>query len=136
MKQLLLAAPCVLLFLAACAGTQSGTPGMEKAAAAASAGHYGVAVETYRKEAAGAPSDAAGEALFQMAYFLAFYDNPQKDYALALQGFERYVKLYPRGPRIKDAKNWRATLSAMLDLQRKIDDLKQIDIRHEEKRAP
>ncbi len=141
MKHLSLA--LVLIIAAGCAtGPAAPTdPQLRKAVAAADAGHYTEAVATYRKAAVDTGPDAA-EALFQAAYLLAYFENPQKDYALALQGFEEYIKRYPKGPRIREARNWRFVLKGYLELKsdntrlnQKIDQLKKIDILHEEKRV-
>ncbi|MGO9411044.1 MAG: tetratricopeptide repeat protein [Spirochaetia bacterium] len=134
---LLLTAAAAFAMLMGCAGAPapSTNQNIQKAAAQADAGRYAEAAQTYRKEAAAPLGDSTGEALYQLACLLAFYDNPQKDYALALRGFDEYVRRYPKGPRIRDAKNWRYLLTTVLDLREKIDQLKQIDITHEEKRT-
>jgi TolA-binding protein len=146
MRRLWLLAVPVLI--TACAGTPRpfaagpGSSELQPAAAAADAGHYREAIDAYKKAAALPKSDSPGEALFQAAYLQAYYENPQPDYAAAMQGFEQYVKLYPKGPRVKEARNWSFLLKTILDLRKengqltqKIDQLTQIDIHQEEKRG-
>ena len=138
----------IVALAAGCAGTQvpasntKNSADLRRAEDDADSGRYQSAIQTYEKAAAEPRTETAGEALYQAAYLEAFYDNPQRDYAQALQGFDDYIKRYPRGAHLKDAKNWRSILKTVLDLRvennrlgRKIDELKQIDILHEEKRA-
>jgi hypothetical protein len=93
----------------------------------------------------GAPSEqkvaTADEALFQHACQQTLFDNPRKDYARALKAFEEYIRRFPKGAHLKEAKNWRSILKTILDLReendrlnKKIVELTQIDILHEEKR--
>jgi len=86
-------------------------------------------------------SPAAGDALFQAACLAAWYDNPRKDYALALQSFEDFLKRYPDHAKAQDARNWLELLKSILEarkenerLNRSIEQLKKLDIRYEEKR--
>ncbi len=103
---------------------------------------YGEAVATYSKIARESPASERGaSALFACASVRAFYDNPQKDYALALQGFDEFLRLYPNHDRALDAQNWRSVLKMLLELKKEnehlatsIEQLKQLDIRHEERR--
>jgi len=100
------------------------------------------AIAAYRKIAADAPqSPVAADALFEASYLQTFYDNPQKDYAQALQGFEDFLKHYPGHVKAPDARNWRVVLKTILDarkendrLNQSIEELKKLDIRHEERR--
>jgi tetratricopeptide (TPR) repeat protein len=135
----------MLLILAGCAGTPADraarNPQLAAAEAAAQAGRYREAIEAYRQAAAGPEKDAAAEALFQAAYLLAYYENPRKDYAQSLQAFELYIRRYPAAAQHRQARNWRAILKTILDLQadierlnHTIEELKKIDISHEEKR--
>jgi outer membrane protein assembly factor BamD (BamD/ComL family) len=135
----------MLLILAGCAGTppdtEAGHPELRRAEAVAEAGRYDEAIEAYRKAAEQSQTEAAAEALFQSAYLLAYYRNPHRDYALARKAFEQYIALYPNGPRLEQAKNWRAVLGIILEqganiarLNKTIEELKQIDIDHERKR--
>ena len=103
---------------------------------------YSEALEAYNKiaeESAG--TERGANALFAAASAQAFYDNPQKDYALALQEFEEFLRLYPNNEKARDAKNWRYFLKMLIELKKEnenlatsIEQLKRIDIRHEERR--
>jgi outer membrane protein assembly factor BamD (BamD/ComL family) len=96
-----------------------------------------------RKIAADFPqSPVAADALFEVAYLQTFYDNPQKDYVQALSGFEDFLKRYPDHAKAQDARNWRVILKTILDagkenerLIKSIEELKKLDIRHEEQRG-
>lgn len=137
----------MLLILAGCASTPadrgSQHPQLAAAAAAAQAGRYLEAIEAYRQAAAVPEKDAAAEALFQTAFLLAYYENPRRDYAMAQQAFDQYIRRYPAGALHRQARNWRAILKTILDqkadierLHHTIEELKKIDISHEEKRTP
>jgi outer membrane protein assembly factor BamD (BamD/ComL family) len=83
----------------------------------------------------------AADALFEAAYLQAFYDNPHKDFAQALQGFDEFLKRYPDHARAQEAHNWHFVLKTILDtkkendrLNQSIEELKKLDIRHEERR--
>lgn len=135
----------VLSMLAGCAAFMTYGTGADfrHAAAAAKDKKYNEAVAIYNKIAVQAPqSEAAPEALFQAAYLEALYDNPQRDYAKALQGFDEFIKLYPDHGKLQEAENWRFILRTILDLKkendhlkRNIEQLKKLDIRHEERRG-
>lgn len=67
--------------------------------------------------------------------------NPRKDYAQVLIHFEKFLSLYPKHERAADARNWRQAIKVILDakkenerLLKNIDKLKQLDMRHEQKR--
>jgi outer membrane protein assembly factor BamD (BamD/ComL family) len=112
------------------------------AAAAVKEKRYQEAITMFSNILIQAPqSHAAANALFQIAYVQALYDNPRKDYAKALQNFDEFIKRYPGHAQLQDAENWRFVLRTMLDLKkenerlsRSIEQLKKLDIRHEEKR--
>jgi outer membrane protein assembly factor BamD (BamD/ComL family) len=114
----------------------------QKAALSVKEKRYHEAIAAYRKIAADAPqSPVAADALFEAAYLQTFYENAQKDYAQALQGFEDFLKRYPGHLKAAEARNWRVVLKTILDarkendrLNRSIEELKQLDIRHEERR--
>ena len=103
---------------------------------------YSEAATAYDQIARGAQgSERGARALFAVASLYAFYDNPHKDYARALQEFDDFLRIYPDNERALDAKNWRYILMMVLDLKKEngrllqsINELKQIDIRHEERR--
>jgi TolA-binding protein len=136
-----------LFALAACVPPAPKAPGPEadyqRAASLIKEKRYQEAITAYRKIAAEAPSSpAAGDALFQAACLSAWYDNPRKDYAQALQAFEEFLTRYPLHARVQDARNWRDLLKTILEikkenerLNRSIEQLKKLDIRHEERRT-
>ena len=112
------------------------------AAAAVKEKRYQEAVTMYKNIVVQSPrSDAAANAQYQIAYVQTLYDNPQKDYARALQSFTEFIERYPHDVKLLDAENWRFILKMMLDLKkenerlsRSIEELKKLDIRHEEQR--
>jgi hypothetical protein len=60
---------------------------------------------------------------------------------LALQGFDEFLRVYPDNERAHDARNWRSVLKMVQELKKEnehltksIEELKRIDIRHEEQR--
>jgi outer membrane protein assembly factor BamD (BamD/ComL family) len=117
---------------------------------------YPEAIAAYRqiaKETADPEREA--NAQFALASAFAYYDNPQKDYATALQEFDQFLKLYPDDEKAHEAQQWRSLLSAIVELEREnenlnknieqykqniehlnksIEQLKQVDIMHEERR--
>jgi outer membrane protein assembly factor BamD (BamD/ComL family) len=96
---------------------------------------YNEAVTAYRKVLRDYPgSSSAAEARYRLALTLAFYDNPQKDYAQAQQEFEEFLKLYPVHKKAQEAQNWRQVLKTLDHLNKSIEELQQLDIKHEEKR--
>ncbi len=104
---------------------------------------YQEASTIFRKIVADSPqSPVAAYALFETAYLQVFYDNPEKDYSQALSGFDEFLKLYPDHVKAADARNWRGVLKAILDAKKEndhliknIEQLKKLDIRHEERRG-
>ncbi len=134
-----------LIILAGCASFKMETQperDFKTAAAAVNGKRYEEAVTMYQKILGEFPqSESAADALFQIAYVQTFYDNPQKDYAGALQSFDEFIKRYPGHARYQEAENWRFILRTILDLRKEndrlhknIEQLKKLDIRHEEKR--
>ena len=103
---------------------------------------YHSAITAFRKIVADEPkSPIAADALFEVAHLQAFSDNPQKDYSQALSGFNEFLRRYPDHAKARDAENWRAVLKLLLDtkkendrLNKSIEQLKKLDIRHEERR--
>lgn len=103
---------------------------------------YGEAATSFAKIAKdSAGTERGARALFTEASSRAFFDNPHKDYALALQEFDEFLKKYPTSPLARDAQNWRSILKLVLELKKEneqltnnIDELKRLDIRHEERR--
>lgn len=104
---------------------------------------YSEAIATYGKIAKESrTSERGANALFASASARAFYDNPQKDYVLALREFDEFLRLYPKNEKARDARNWRYFLEMLLELRKEnerlssnIEQLKELDIRHEERRA-
>lgn len=86
-------------------------------------------------------SDLAADALFELALLNAHYDNPQRDYARASRSFAEFLKRYPDNRRADEAKTWISVLKTVQELKKQnehlnenIEELKQLDIRHEERR--
>jgi tetratricopeptide (TPR) repeat protein len=79
-------------------------------------------------------SSWAADAQYGLAMIYVSAENPQRDYAQALHAFDEFVRLYPDDPRFQDAQNWRHALRTLLELSRSIEELKELDIQHEEKR--
>ncbi len=104
---------------------------------------YKEALVICRKIAAEYPqSPVAADALYEAAYIQAFYDNPQKDYSQALSGFDEFLKRYPEHAKAQDARNWRGVLKTIVDIRKEnehltknIEELRKLDIRHEERRG-
>lgn len=103
---------------------------------------YAAALSNYQKILREAPdTETAADARFGTALIHATPDNPQKDYAQAIQLFEDFIKLHPENRRTPDARAWVLALRNVLDLKKEndalkknIEELKQLDIRHEERR--
>ena len=104
---------------------------------------YHEASAAYRKIAAeSTQSEIAGDALYEAAYLQVFSDNPQRDYGQALSGFAEFLKRFPDHARAPDARNWHLALKTILDIKKEnehlkenIEQLKKLDIRHEERRG-
>jgi len=100
------------------------------------------AAAAYRKIAADATSSPlAADALFELALVHAHHDNPQRDYALAMQTFELIIKRYPDSSKMAAAQIWFSVLKTVQELKKEneklnesIEQLKRLDIRHEERR--
>ncbi len=115
----------------------------QNAAALVKEKKYQEALAEYRKIATDSPeSSVAGDSLFEAAYLQIFYDNPEKNYSQALSGFDEFLKRYPDHAKAEDARNWRGVLKTILDtrkenehLLKNIEQLKNLDIRHEERRG-
>jgi TolA-binding protein len=134
-----------MILLSGCAslGFQSG-PGkdFQEASASLQEKKYVAALASYQKILREAPNTGlAADARFGIALVHATPDNPQKDYAQAIQNFEEFIKLHTDNRRAPDARVWIAVLKNVLDLKKEnesfrknIEELKQLDIRHEERR--
>jgi outer membrane protein assembly factor BamD (BamD/ComL family) len=96
---------------------------------------YASAAAAYRKMLQETPdSPYASDARYGLAMTLVAADNPQKEYTQALHEFEAFHKLYPEDRRTAEVLNWIAVLKTLGDRNRSIEELKQLDIRHEERR--
>ncbi len=103
---------------------------------------YPEAVAAYQKIIQAYPnSEWAANAIFNIATAFVSVQNPQKDYAQALTHFEDFLYQYPQHERAADAKNWRQAIKVVLDakkenerLLKNIEQLKQLDMRQEQKR--
>jgi TolA-binding protein len=103
---------------------------------------YKEAAACYNKIIADTPeSSLAADAQFELALLNARYDNPQKDYARASRSFAEFLKRYPDDRRAEEARTWISVLRTVQELKKQneylnesIEELKQLDIRHEEKR--
>ncbi len=104
---------------------------------------YAEAARMYRRVLREYPrSSLAASARFDLAYTLAFYDNPHKDYGQALQEFDEFIKTYPDDERVEDAQNFQYIIKTLYEtkknnerLNKSIEQLRRLDIRHEQKRA-
>jgi outer membrane protein assembly factor BamD (BamD/ComL family) len=86
------------------------------------------------------PSQAA-EAKYLIATVYVAADNPRRDYARALTEFDEFLRRYPDDEKAPEAKSWKTAIKTILDtrkenenLHKKIEGLKQLDVRQEEKR--
>ena len=117
---------------------------------------YPEAIAAYRKIAKDtADPERAAYAQFALASALASYDNPLRDYAMALQEFDQFLKIYPDDEKVTEARQWRSLLRMIVELDKEnenlnknieqykqniehlnksIEQLKQLDIMHEERR--
>jgi len=96
---------------------------------------YHDAVARYRTVIRDHPDSSwAADAQFGLAAALAYYDNPQKDYSQSLREFEEFLRLYPEHAKVDEAQNWRQVLKTLDHFNKNIEQLKRLDIKHEEKR--
>ena len=96
---------------------------------------YHDAVARYRTVIRDNPDSSwAADAQFRLAAALAHYDNPQRDYSQALREFEEFLRLYPEHAKVNEAQNWLQVLKTLDHLNKNIEQLKRLDIKHEEKR--
>jgi outer membrane protein assembly factor BamD (BamD/ComL family) len=114
----------------------------QEAAISAKDKRYKEAAACYNKIVTDSPdSDLAADALFELALLNAHYDNPQRDYARASRSFAEFLKRYPDNRRADEARTWISVLRTLQELKKQnerlnesIEELKQLDIRHEERR--
>ncbi len=130
---------CIILFiflllLSSCA-VLSGTRDITSADNYFRKKQYANAAAVYREMIQQNPnSPYAADARYRLAMTLVAADNPQKDYMQAFQEFEVFAKRYPNDRRNMEAQNWIAVLKALHDQNKRIEQLKRLDIRHEERR--
>ena len=135
----------VVILLSGCATTPLATrpeTDYQSATHFAKEKKYLKAIAAYRKIADESPhSPLAADSLFEAAYLQFFYDNPEKDYAQALAGFDEFLKRFPRHAKAREAKNWHFILKTIVEtkkenerLRESIEELNKLDIRHEERR--
>jgi outer membrane protein assembly factor BamD (BamD/ComL family) len=134
-----------VIWFSGCA-TTSVVTGPEKqfqdAAASVKEKRYKEAAASYNKIMADAPDSAlAADAMFELALINAHYDNPQRDYTHAIRSFAEFVKRYPDNRRADEARTWLSVLRTVQELKKQnerlnesIEELKQLDIKHEERR--
>jgi len=67
------------------------------------------------------------EALFNIGLIYAHHDNPDKNYKVSIEYFERLIKEYPESPLIEQAKVWQGLLDV-------IEKSKQVDIEIDQKK--
>jgi len=129
-----LAAALAFLFTAGCASLT--VPGRKLAAADGlyQTGKYAAAAAAYRKLLQEGAGPAAAGARFGLASALAAADNPQRNYAQALREFEEFLKLHPAHPKARQARDWRQALRALDQAVKSLDELRRLDMSHEEKR--
>jgi outer membrane protein assembly factor BamD (BamD/ComL family) len=103
---------------------------------------YSDATAACRKILSDDPKSAqAADALFELALLHAHYDNPKRDYALAIQIFDQFIKRYPDSIRIPEAQTMVSILKTIQELKKEnatlsenIEQLKRLDIKHEQRR--
>jgi len=114
----------------------------QEAAVSVKEKRYKEATAVYNKIMAESPDPAlAADAQFALALLNAHHDNPQRDYAQATRTFSEFLKRYPDNRRADEARTWISVLKTVQELKKQnehlnesIEELKQLDIRHEEKR--
>lgn len=106
---------------------------------------YSDAVTAYRNILTASPAPTTpveANARYGIAFILAYYDNPQRNYGQAIEELDEFLRLYPDNVRVRDAQNLRFLLKAFIEvkkdnehLNKSIEQLKKLDIRHEERRG-
>jgi outer membrane protein assembly factor BamD (BamD/ComL family) len=104
--------------------------------------NYAQAIAEFRKVIREHPNtEWAGTAKYGIAMAWVSANNPQKDYAVAVAEFDEFLAQYPQDERVPEARSWRQALRVLLDtkkdndrLNKNIEQLKQLDVRQEQKR--
>ena len=147
MNKLLLLFLCFSTALAGCVHSPTVLPTVqvENAGKLFNQRKYSEAVNTYRKILTASPAPApavAAAAQYGIAFIFAYYDNPQRNYAQAIQELDEFLRLYAADSRVPEAQNLRFILKAYMEvkkenehLNKSIEQLKKLDIRHEERRG-
>ena len=115
---------------------------LNEAREVAKQGRFSDAIEAYKKVQQDNPgTEWAALAQFGIATVYVHPDNPQKDLSQALAEFDDFISHYPSNSRIDEARSWRSVLKVALEskkendrLSKSIEQLKQLDVRQEEKR--
>lgn len=105
-------------------------------------GDYAGALKAYQDIMREQPgSDLAATAKYNAAVLRISVDNPQKDYTMALSEFEEFLAQFPQHQRADEARSWRQILKTAIEtkkendrLTKNIEQLKQLDLKQEEKR--
>jgi TolA-binding protein len=136
----------IAIILLSCCATGHVVTGPEKqfqgAAVCVNEKRYKEAAAAYRKIVADAPGSAlAADALFELALVQAHHDNPHRDYVQAIQTFDQFIRRYPDSNKTAEAQIWVSVLKTVQELKKEnailnesIEQLKRLDIRHEERR--
>jgi len=115
---------------------------IRKANALSTTGKFAEAADIYKTVVQNNQNSSwAGTAQYETAMLSLASENPQRDYAQALAKLEEFLTQYPQHEQAFDARNWRQAIKTLLDLRREndrlhknIEQLKQLDMRQEEKR--
>jgi len=138
---------CSLILLAGCTTFgQNGLPErsreIHEAEVLVKNKQFAEAATAYKKIVADSPTTTqVADAMIELALVSVYHDNPQKDYAQAIKKFEEFVNRFPGHGRAGEAQSWIDMLKTVLDLKKEtehlsknIEELKRLDIRHEERR--
>lgn len=122
------------IFLSSCAFI-TGNQDISLADALFEKKHYSEATDTYRKFLRENPNSLyASDAQYNLAKILITADNSKRDYVQALHEFETFYKLYPKDVRNLEVQNWIAVLKVLNKRSKSIEQLRRLDVRHEERR--
>jgi outer membrane protein assembly factor BamD (BamD/ComL family) len=129
-------------FLSGGPSVPSQPPGLLQAEQLQRQGKFADALKAYRQVVQDHPgSDFAATAKYSIALIYLDVENPEKDYALAQAEFDSFITQFPKHSRVAEAKSWRQMIKLAQDarkenerLNKNIEQLKQLDVRQEEKR--
>ena len=77
-------------------------------------GKFSEAIVQYRKLLKSKERSVAQGAQYELAYSLAYYKNPGKDYQEALNEFQLFVRKYPESSLKEEAANWASIITQYL----------------------